>query len=129
MTSDRIMRCNPAAYHYHIKSDLEFDDNGYLLDPVHPIHIDPVNGNKSPLTAAVLSAMIPGLGRIYNGRIYEGFLSGLFTSLMGYRALESYQYDSSVRSTVLTLTAVILYTGEIYGAYRTTKYYPSRIHP
>ena len=38
MTSDRIVRCNPFAFRYHLDSAGKFhNSHGRLIDPLHPI--------------------------------------------------------------------------------------------
>lgn len=126
MTTDRIVRCNPAARDYHLKSKMEINNMGYLVDPVTPVAAPEKTQMKSPLVAAGLSALIPGLGRAYSGRIFEGLLGGLMTFLIGQIALEAYQNDRPVKASMFSAYFISFYSGEIYGAYRTTKYYNTK---
>ncbi|MBL7046647.1 MAG: membrane protein insertion efficiency factor YidD [Candidatus Marinimicrobia bacterium] len=75
MASERIIRCNPFAFHYHLK-DRESEPNfnsifhpsGRLFDPIPQFLIPRDFSGKPPLLAAALSAILPGAGRIYVGR-------------------------------------------------------------
>ena len=60
ITSDRIIRCSPFAQSAHQKINGEYNIDGRLVDPVN-ISIDSYN-KKSPILAAGLSILIPGLG-------------------------------------------------------------------
>ena len=71
---------------------------------------------KSPLMAGVLSAFLPGFGKIYIGRIGDGLFSLAATSLT---ALISYQAFEEKRNLTGLTTAVIatsFYMGTIYGS-------------
>ncbi|SVC69787.1 uncharacterized protein METZ01_LOCUS322641, partial [marine metagenome] len=81
VAADRIIRCNPAAFHYHVETQAFFnDDDGRLIDFVKPKVYQ--FSKKSPSVAAGLS-IVPGLGRIYAGRLYDGLFSFLTLSLSG----------------------------------------------
>ena len=122
MASDRIVRCNPSALENHLKSGGEFNpENKRLIDSLHlPQLSEP---KKSPLLAASLSALIPGAGRMYAGRWFDGVM-GLSQFLL-YVAITNYTYQNDWKA-VATISGgitLIVYGGEIYGAYRTAKYY------
>jgi putative membrane protein insertion efficiency factor len=122
MASDRIIRCNPSSLEHHLKHGGEFNPIDLrLIDPVHLL--PPLELKKSPLFAASLSALIPGTGRIYGGRWFDGFM-GLSQFLL-YAAITNYAYqnDWKVLTAISGGITFIVYGGEIYGAYRTAKYY------
>jgi len=121
MAADRIVRCNPAAYYYHTEIGMVIDSAGYLVDPVKPNPSG--NQSKSPLLAAALSALLPGSGRMYSGRVYEGLIGGLMTFLLGQIAYEAYLQNRPIKTSLFTAIFAGAYGGEIYGAYRTAKYY------
>lgn len=122
MAADRIIRCNPAALEYHLKSGGEINrENLQLIDPL--ILPRPLELKKSPALAVVFSAVIPGTGRMYAGRWFEGLLG--FTRFMFYSSLTAYayQHDWDIVTGIAGGIALISYGGEVYGAYRTAKYY------
>ena len=122
IASDRITRCNPDALDSHLKSGGAFNPIDIrLIDPLHPA--EPNELQKSPLLAASLSALMPGTGRMYAGRWFDG-LMGL-TQFLLYAIITNYAYknDRDILAGMVGGIAIITYGGEIYGAYRTAKYY------
>ncbi len=122
VAADRIVRCNPSSLEYHLKHGGDFNPiNKQLIDPVQLSR--PLELNKSPVLAVSLSALIPGTGRMYASRWFDGFM-GLSQFLL-YATITNYAYQNEWK----LLTAIsggitfLIYGGEIYGAYRTAKYY------
>ena len=119
---DRITRCNPFAYHYHLKLKRPFYEKDSRL-------IDTVNQNKfnsslkNPFIAGFLSAIIPGLGRIYSGRFMDGLLGMSTILIVGNSALKNLKIQQSPKGKILGLATIFIYGSEIYGAWRTAKYY------
>ena len=123
ITSDRIMRCNPFAIKYHIELDRPFTyKDGILIDPLNQKIVN--TSKKSPLIAASLSSIIPGLGRVYSGRIGDGILGFLTFYMIGGSAILAIENKQPFVGPLLGILEVYLYFGEIYGAWRTAKYYP-----
>jgi len=122
IAADRIVRCNPSSLEHHLKHGGEYNPiDMRLIDPVHLPQ--PVKLKKSPALAVSLSAAIPGTGRMYAGRWFDGFM-GLSQFLL-YAAITNYAYqnDWKVLTAISGGITFIVYGGEIYGAYRTAKYY------
>jgi len=122
MASDRIIRCNPSSQQNHLKSGGEFRPTDLrLIDPVRQTQIS--NSGKSPLLAASFSAFIPGSGRIYADRWFDGIM-GLSQFLL-YSMITNYAYQKNWKPLTVIAGGIsfIIYGGEIYGAYRTAKYY------
>ena len=78
---------------------------------------------KSPFVAAVLSTIVPGLGKVYIGNYRTGVLSFFTLSVFGVQAVESYQKKGIEH--ILTLTNSGFFAGyyfaNIAGSYRETK--------
>jgi len=73
---------------------------------------------KSPWLAGALSAVIPGLGRVYLGRVGDGVMSFVLVGVTGALAAQGF-YDegrSSVRGWILGSVAALLYLGNVYGS-------------
>ena len=102
ITYDRIIRCNESAAFHH---------------------------NKSPLFAATLSAIVPGSGRIYGGRLIMDGIYGLLLSSLTIQVAQRSVKNGSAFSPFYIGIALISYGGEIYGAYRTANYYQSGPKP
>ena len=120
ITSDRIIRCSPFAQSAHQKINGEYNIDGRLVDPVN-ISTNSYN-KKTPILAAGLSMLIPGLGRIYSGRIGDGLIGFTFAGLAINKAIKSHENNSLFAPLYIGI-AIPLYGGEIYGAYRSAKYY------
>jgi putative component of membrane protein insertase Oxa1/YidC/SpoIIIJ protein YidD len=123
--AERITRCNPFAFHYHLKQNNGFNDiDGRLIDSV--IYLKSNNYEKSPFIAGLLSSIIPGLGRIYAGRTLDGVI-GFWTFLLYSKtAHNSVKYKQKIATPVLTTISLYVYLGEIYGGWRTAKKFKSK---
>jgi TM2 domain-containing membrane protein YozV len=73
---------------------------------------------KSPLLAAALSMVVPGLGRVYLGRWPDGLLSFLLVGTTAVLAAQGFSEDGqgSVRGWILGGVAALLYAGNVYGS-------------
>ena len=123
---DRITRCNPSALYYHQKINGPFkDEDSRLIDYVSPTYY--YEGNKSKVLSTIL-AIIPGMGKIYSGRVYDGMYGALnlFVSLQAHSFAKENQ--NKIMMDIFGLTSLIIYLSDIYGSWRATKYYqPKKI--
>ena len=73
---------------------------------------------KSPLLAAALSLVVPGLGRVYLGRWPDGLLSFLLVGTTAVLAAQGFYQEGqgSVRGWILGGVAGLLYAGNVYGS-------------
>ena len=118
---DRITRCNPSALYYHQKIHGAYkDSDGRIIDNITPLSYQ--KNNKSELLAVTLS-LIPGMGKIYAGRAYDGIYGvfNLFVSLQAYSTAT--KNKNKFISSVFGLSSIVLYASEIYGSWRAVKYY------
>ena len=124
VAADRITRCNPFAYHYHLELNRPFfEKDGRLIDTVHQKNIK--NPSKSPLVAGFLSSILPGSGRMYSGRIMDGVLgmtNFFFISRYTFKSIKDQKTSTGI---ILGFATFYLYGSEIYGAWRQAKYYQS----
>jgi len=123
ITADRIVRCNPFALNYHYEMHGEFHYPDYRLVDSVQVNRPRYTSNKSPLLAAGLSTIIPGTGRIYAGRFLDGLMGLWMVLLPGTAAYGSLQDGQSIKGNFFAGITLIFWLGEIYGAYRTAKYY------
>ena len=121
IAADRINRCNPSALHYHSKIDGSFSDrDGRLIDFVDPKNYYP--SDKSPTIAAALS-IIPGLGKLYSGRFYDGLYSIFNLAIAWETSSIAMKNQRKILGPFFLGSFTILYAAEIYGSWRATKYY------
>lgn len=71
---------------------------------------------KSPLKAAAMSALIPGLGKIYAGQISDGITAFLVTGVLGYLSWDNFRSHHDFRAWTFTGLAALFYAGNIYGS-------------
>lgn len=122
IASERITRCNPRAYHYQLIQNRPFHANdGRIIDPV--IIKSNIHSNKSPILAALISTLIPGSGRFYAGRKFDG-ISGLWSFfLYGSTTYNLIRSDNKILTPIFIGICFYTYLGEIYGGWRSAKYY------
>ena len=80
---------------------------------------------KNPLKAALFSAVMPGLGKIYIGKYRMGLSTAFVNGLFAYQTYESI-HRLGVKhplSILNLLLATIFYSSNIYGSYRDTQYF------
>ena len=80
---------------------------------------------KSPLLAATASALVPGLGKIYAGRVGEGIEAFLLTGIMAGITAEHWIKDGPKdwKTIVPGVLCAVLYIGNIYGSYVSVSIY------
>jgi TM2 domain-containing membrane protein YozV len=73
---------------------------------------------KSPVLAAALSMVVPGLGRVYLGRWPDGLMSFLLIGSTAALAAQGFYSEGqgSVRGWILGGIAGLLYAGNVYGS-------------
>jgi putative component of membrane protein insertase Oxa1/YidC/SpoIIIJ protein YidD len=122
MTADRIVRCNPSAFfnQLHLRGGFHEQD-GRLID--HPTSHLNISTKKSPVVAGLMSAILPGSGRMYVGRWFDGFMGFLMVYITASSALDASKSEHNFQKSFSYSMAGVFYVGEIYGAYRTAKYY------
>lgn len=74
---------------------------------------------KSPILAAGMSSLIPGLGKIYAGKIGQGISSFLTCSMFALIGVEQYNKRglSDYRTIIASSLFTIFYIGNIWGSY------------
>ena len=82
---------------------------------------------KSLGTAALLSAMIPGAGKIYTGEIGDGITAFISTALSAYLAYANFKANHQFRGWLFTGLTAFFYGGSIYGSAAAAQIYNARI--
>lgn len=82
---------------------------------------------KSLTTAALLSTIIPGAGKIYTGEIGDGVTALITTALSAYLAYTNFKADHQFRGWLFTAMTAFFYGGNIYGSAASAQIYNARI--
>lgn len=79
--------------------------------------------NKSAVTAALLSTIVPGAGKIYTGEIGDGITAFFTTLLSAYLAYDNFKSDHQFKGWLFTGLAAFFYGGSIYGSAASAQIY------
>lgn len=73
---------------------------------------------KSKFLAGLFSSVIPGTGKMYCNRSWDGFFSLLIVGITGYQAYEGFRKDGiySIKGWVFGSIGAVFYLGNIYGS-------------
>ncbi len=124
LTADRVIRCNPFAHGYHIRlTDPIFHTDGRLVNRVPGRLFEQSHGERSPILASALSAVIPGAGRIYAGRKWDGLFGFLTVTAFANITYRNHELNRNGGTLFFGSLALSLYLGEILGAYRVAAVY------
>ena len=84
-------------------------------------------GYKSETLAAVLSTVVPGLGKIYVGETGDGITAFLFNSILGFLAYDNFRAHHKLRAWIFTGLTALFYGGNIYGSISAAQIYNAGI--
>ena len=82
---------------------------------------------KNPTKAAIFSAIIPGVGKIYTGDYADGITAFLATGILSYIAYDNFNADHKFRAALFAGLAVMTYAGNIYGSAASAQIYNAGI--
>ncbi|MGA7723071.1 MAG: hypothetical protein WCA84_18030 [Ignavibacteriaceae bacterium] len=71
---------------------------------------------KSPLKAAIFSAIIPGSGKIYANELWDGIFAFIATLGTGYLSYDNFKACHNLRGWIFGSLTVGFYGGNIYGS-------------
>jgi hypothetical protein len=83
---------------------------------------------KNPWTAALLSAIIPGAGKIYTEQYGDALFSALATGISAYLAYTNFKAGHKFRGVLFTGTAAWFYGGNIYGSAASAILYNAKVN-
>ena len=83
---------------------------------------------KSELTAVMLSAIIPGAGKIYTKEYSDGIIAFLVTSIMGYISYTDFKADHKFRGWLFAGLTAFFYGGNIYGSAASAQIYNAQVN-
>lgn len=90
------------------------NDEKLLINNFYDHKKDP--SKKSPVLAGILSAIIPGSGKIYTEKYSDGITAFLLTGLLGYLAYTNFEHNHQSRAWIFTALGVGFYAGNVYGS-------------
>ena len=82
---------------------------------------------KSPLLAGILSAVVPGLGKVYTENYTDGLFAAILTGVFGYLAYTNFKADHKFRAWTFTGVSAFFYAGNIYGSAASAQIYNAKI--
>jgi TM2 domain-containing membrane protein YozV len=78
---------------------------------------------KNPLTAAILSAILPGAGKFYTGNYGDGTMAMVTTGLFAYLSVYNIQHHHTAKAYIFTTLGSLYYAANIYGAAASAQIY------
>lgn len=84
---------------------------------------------KKPVLAGLLSTLLPGMGRVYAKRPFDGLASFLSIALFSWQAYHGFHENGSrsLKGWIYGTLAGLLYLGEIYGSMISIRIYNRRL--
>ncbi len=83
-------------------------------------------GYKDETTAGILSAAIPGLGKIYNEDYGDGITAFIFTSVLGYLTYDNFRAGHTFRAWLFAGLTGLFHGGNIYGSIVSARLYNAK---
>jgi len=83
---------------------------------------------KSEELAGILSAIIPGAGKIYTQDYGDGITAFLLTGLFGYLVYTNFGHNHATRVWIFTALGVGFYAGNIYRSVASAQIFNARIN-
>ncbi len=71
---------------------------------------------KDPVLAGTLSAIVPGLGKIYTQNYSDGITAFVVNGLLAFLAIDNFRANHNIRGTIFTGLGLMFYAGNIYGS-------------
>jgi len=82
---------------------------------------------KSLTVAGMLSAVIPGLGKIYAGETGDGITALIVNGLLGFLAYDNFRAGHKFRGWLFSGLTAFFYAGNIYGSVAAAQIYNNKI--
>lgn len=121
---------------YLIKTRSNETNKEVLLEPFNTLQQEEVEPfidlstnppYKSPALAGILSAVIPGSGKMYAGEWGDGITGFLVTGLLAFLAYDNFRADHTARAWIFTGLGAFFYAGNIYGSISSAQIFNARI--
>ncbi len=82
---------------------------------------------KSPVLASILSALLPGAGKIYTENYTDGLFAALITGVLAYLSYDNFKADHQFRGWLFGGLSALFYAGNVYGSAASAKLFNARI--
>ena len=103
-----------------------FDEDEKI--PVSKLYDEKFNPpNKDAIAAGVLSAIIPGSGKMYVGEWGDGIAALITTGLLAFLAVDNFEAGHDTRAWIFTALGGFFYIGNIYGSVAAAQIFNARI--
>jgi len=122
-----LLRSDPSAFRAasasFSHSSYAFSESEAMLESVYRARFE--SRSKSPALAALMSAVVPGSGKIYAGKTGEGIASFLYVGTFAAMTAENWVKagPKDWKTLLFGLTGTLFYIGNIYGSYVSVSIY------
>lgn len=82
---------------------------------------------KSSTVAGIMSAIIPGSGKVYVGEVSDGVVAFLVTGILVFLASDNFQAEHTTRAWIFTGLAALFYSGNVYGSVAAAQVHNAKI--
>jgi TM2 domain-containing membrane protein YozV len=101
----------------------------YIRSSILDLYYRKLNlSNKSPVLASILSAIIPGAGKIYTEEYSDGITATILTGLLAFLSYDNFISNHKFRGWLWGGLAAFFYAGNIYGSAASAQIYNARIN-
>lgn len=83
--------------------------------------------SKSPVLAAILSGVVPGLGKIYTENYGDGITALLLTGVLTFLSVDNFNAEHDFRGWLFAGLAAYFYAGNIYGSATSAQLYNANL--
>jgi len=83
---------------------------------------------KSAALAGILSAIIPGAGKIYSEDYGDGITAFILTGLFSYLAYTNFEHSHPTRAWIFTALGAGFYAGNVYGSVASAQIFNAKIN-
>jgi TM2 domain-containing membrane protein YozV len=102
------------------------NDDKLLLGNYYDLKINPPYKNET--LAGILSAIIPGSGKIYTEDYGDGITAFLLTGLFTYLAYTNFENDHKTRGWIFTALGAGFYAGNVYGSVASAQIFNAKVN-
>lgn len=109
-----------------IKNLLTYDDEDFII--LRKFYSQRKNpAYKSETVAGILSAIIPGSGKIYTEEYSDGITAFILTGIFSYLAYNNLKHEHNFRGYLFTGIAAGFYFGNIYGSVASAQIFNAKV--